>query len=79
VSNGETTVDLQRLERLLALLLVKQMKDSSQQEQIATLSRAGLANQEIAALLGTSGAVVSQQLYSAKNTRPKSRTSKKRT
>jgi DNA-binding NarL/FixJ family response regulator len=79
VSNGETTVDLQRLERLLALVLLKQMKDSSQQEQIVSLSRAGLANQEIAALLGTSGAVVSQQLYSAKNTRRKSRTSKRRT
>jgi DNA-binding CsgD family transcriptional regulator len=78
VSNAEEIPDFNRLERLLALLLLDQMKETSQQERIVALSRAGFANQEIAALLGTSGPVVSQQLYSAKNTRGKSRVAKKR-
>lgn len=57
----DTTVD--RTERLLAALLLQQMKGASQKEKALQLSVAGFTNVEIADLLGTSPQVVAQHLY----------------
>ena len=56
----------ERLERLLALLLLAQLKGASQREKIIQLSLAGFSNVEIADLLQTTAAVVYQRLYEAK-------------
>ncbi len=52
-----------RLEKLLALLLLHQLKTASQAEKALNLSLAGFTNTEIADLLQTTSAVVSQSLY----------------
>ena len=57
----EDTTD--RLERLLALLLLQQLRDAPQREKIMQLSLAGFTNVEIADLLETTSAVVAQELY----------------
>lgn len=55
--------DLERIERLLALILLHDLKDAPQAEKAKVLSRAAFSNKEIADLLGTSKSVVAQQLY----------------
>ena len=55
-----------RAERLLALVLLQQMKASPQRDKILQLSLAGFTNTEIADLLQTTSAVVSQSLYAAR-------------
>jgi len=55
-----------RTERLLALILLQNLKGSSQQTKVVELSVAGFSNFEIADLLQTSGAVVAQSLYEAR-------------
>lgn len=45
--------DTDRVERLLALLLLGQMKGSTQREKIHQLNLAGFSNVEIANILGT--------------------------
>jgi len=57
-----------RLTNLLALFLVKGMK---QADQIDTLSRVGFKPAEVAALLGTTGNTVSVTLYQQKRARTK--------
>ena len=57
---------ISRSERLLALLVLHNMGDASQVEKTVMLSRAQFTNGEIADLLGTSTAVVSQNLYSSR-------------
>ena len=57
---------LERVERLLALLLVHEMKGTSQREKAQQLSVAGFTNTEIADLLQTSAAVIATNLYSAR-------------
>jgi predicted transcriptional regulator len=56
----------ERVERLLALLLVQNMKTSNTAAKARELSIAGFTNVEIADLLGTTAAVVSQSLYAAR-------------
>jgi predicted transcriptional regulator len=58
--------DTDRVERLMALLLLSEMKSASQQEKAVALSIAGFTNYEIADLLQTTAAVVSQSLYAAR-------------
>jgi predicted transcriptional regulator len=58
--------DSSRTEYLLALILLNQMKTSSQRDKIVQLSLAGFSNTEIADLLQISAAVVSQSIYSAR-------------
>jgi DNA-binding CsgD family transcriptional regulator len=58
-----------RTERLLALILLQQMKGASQREKILQLSVAGFTNVEIADVLQTTPAVVSQSLYEARRGR----------
>lgn len=62
-----------RTERLLALLLLQQMKGSSQSEKALHLSLAGFTNTEIADLLQTTAAVVAQSLYQVRRQGPRRR------
>jgi len=55
-----------RVERLLALLLLQNMKTANTGTKARELSIAGFTNVEIADLLGTTAAVVSQSLYAAR-------------
>jgi DNA-directed RNA polymerase specialized sigma24 family protein len=52
-----------RIEKLLALLLLQQMKVGPQRDKALQLSLAGFTNTEIADLLQTTAAAVAQQLY----------------
>lgn len=65
-----------RLERLLALILINQMQKMSQQEKALQLNIAGFSNTEIADLLDTTAGVVAQVLYTAR--RGSTRRSKKK-
>lgn len=69
--------DTERMERLLALILLNQMKGGSQRDKVLELNRAGFSNLEIADLLQTTTAVVSQQLYAARRTGGKKQRSPK--
>jgi DNA-directed RNA polymerase specialized sigma24 family protein len=53
-----------RVERLLALLLVREVK--TQREKIVQLNVAGFTNTEVADLLQTTSAVVNSELYAAR-------------
>ena len=69
-----------RAEKLLALLLLQQLKSSSQREKALHLSLAGFTNTEIADLLQTTTGVVAQSLYEARRKpvkKPKPRASRK--
>jgi hypothetical protein len=52
-----------RIERILAQILVITMKDASLGDKAVSLSRAGFDPSEIAALIGASPGSVRQQLY----------------
>ena len=58
-----------RTERLLALVLVNQMKGASQREKIIQLNLAGFTNVEIADILQTTTAAVVQELHATKKTK----------
>ena len=69
-----------RVERLLALLLLQQVKAAPQREKALHLSIAGFTNTEIADLLQTTAGVVAQSLYEARRkpkTKQKSQGSRK--
>lgn len=55
-----------RIERLLALILLNQMKGTSQREKAIQLNLAGFSNVEIANLLETKATVVAQVLYESR-------------
>ena len=61
--------DNDRVERILALLLLQSMDSASQQDKIVQLSLVGFTNFEIADLLQTTTGVVAQSLYAARATR----------
>jgi DNA-directed RNA polymerase specialized sigma24 family protein len=58
-----------RTDRLLALVLLNQMKEAPQRDKIIQLNLAGFTNVEIADILQTTTAVVAQELYAAKKTK----------
>lgn len=63
-----------RLEKLVAMMVLMQMRDATQREKAVLMSRAGFSNPEIAELLDTKPNVVAQHLYASKNrklTRPR--------
>jgi len=60
---------MERVERLLALLLVQNVKNK--QEKAVQLSIAGFSNTEIADILQTSGGVIAQFLYTSRKSRGK--------
>jgi len=62
---------LERVERLLALLLIQNAKPANTTAKARELSIAGFTNVEIADLLGTTAAVVGQSLYAARKGRKK--------
>jgi len=70
---------LSRTEALLAQLLLHNMGSSGQQKKAAALRAVGLSNVDIAQLMGTTAAVVSQVLYQARRGRAKSATRSTRT
>lgn len=55
-----------RVERLLALVLIQQLKGASQRDKILQLNLAGFSNVEIADILQTTTATVAQSVYEAK-------------
>jgi DNA-directed RNA polymerase specialized sigma24 family protein len=55
-----------RLERLLALILLNQMKGSPQKEKVRALNLAGFSNVEIADIIETTPEKVAKSLYQAK-------------
>lgn len=55
-----------RIERLLALLLLQNMRTANTATRAKELSVAGFTNAEIADLLQTNPAVISQSLYAAR-------------
>jgi DNA-directed RNA polymerase specialized sigma24 family protein len=60
-----------RIERLLALLLMNSMKGTTTAERVKQLNLAGFTNVEIADLLDIKSAVVSQRLYEGRKKRKK--------
>lgn len=60
---------IDRVERLLGLILLQYMKGTSQLEKASQLSAAGFTNIEIADLLGTTAQVIAQHLYVAKKSK----------
>lgn len=68
---------IERVEKLLALQLMHDMQDASQAEKVMILSKVGFGNAEIAGILGTTSAVVSQQLFRQRAGRKKKKTKKK--
>jgi len=52
-----------RMEKLLAMLILEHMKDRPQRDKVRVLNLAGLSNVEIADLLDTTAQVVAQILY----------------
>jgi DNA-binding NarL/FixJ family response regulator len=58
--------EISRTERLLAYLLLERMGDRSQEYKAVRLVRAGFSNAEIADLLETTTATVTQTLYVAR-------------
>ncbi len=61
MASDSASVD--RIEKLLAALLLHSMKGAPQREKAAQLNMVGFTNVEIADLLQTSAAVVGQYLY----------------
>jgi DNA-directed RNA polymerase specialized sigma24 family protein len=61
--------DRNRVECLLAMLLLKQMEKATDRERMQALALAGLTNSEIATLTGKNAATVKQQLYLARSKR----------
>ncbi len=66
-----------RIEGLLALILLNQIKDQSDQKKAEALNLAGFTAIEIADFLNTSTSVVRQHIYVAKKSRSKPKTKKK--
>jgi hypothetical protein len=62
-----------RVEKLLTMLLLEQLGAASQGHKIDVLLRADFKNAEIAALIGTTSAVVAQTAYAAKKLKSKKR------
>ena len=58
----------ERVERILAILLLNNMKGASQREKAVVLNLAGFSNIEIADVLQTNSKVVSQHLYTSRKT-----------
>ena len=61
-----TMARMERVERLLALLLIQNMKTANLASKARELSIAGFTNVEIADILGTTSAVIGQSLYAAR-------------
>ena len=67
----ESAKGIDRVERLLALLLLQNMKTANTATKAQGLSMAGFTNVEIADILGTTAAFISQSLYMARKEKKK--------
>jgi len=70
--------NIDRVERLLALILLQSMEGASKREKILKLNLAGFSNVEIADLIQTTTAVISQTIYEGKKSRNKSQETPKK-
>ncbi len=66
---AQTVLGTDRIERLLALLLLQRMKGSSQRDRAVVLSLAGFSNTQIADLLETRATVIASTLSQARRRR----------
>jgi len=62
-----------RIERLLAILVIQNMKGATQADKALQLSLAGFTNVEIGNLLQTTQAVIGQHLYTARKKKKKAK------
>lgn len=53
----------ERLEKILAMMLVKSMEDANQADRAFALSACGFSNADIAEMLGTTQGTINQLLY----------------
>jgi topoisomerase IA-like protein len=67
-----------RTEALLATIVIQNMGTASQAEKCVALNRIGLNNSDIADILGTTTAVVSQSLYTARKSKGSSKSTVKK-
>lgn len=65
----EESRGVERLERILAAVLLHSMKGAPQREKAVQLSVVGFSNVEIADLLQTSAPVVAQYLYEVRKSK----------
>ncbi len=63
--------DFDRIEKLLSLILLNQIKDRNMEEKALTLSLAGFSNLEIANLLETTTGTIAVRLSEAKKSKKK--------
>jgi hypothetical protein len=68
---SDQLVSADRIEKLLALLLLHDLKGMPQRDKAVQLSMVGFSNVEIADLLQTSAAVISQYLYEVRKKKKK--------
>jgi DNA-directed RNA polymerase specialized sigma24 family protein len=68
---SEELASTDRIEKILALLLLHNLKGMPQRDKAVQLSLAGFSNVEIADLLQTSAAVVAQYLYEVRKKKKK--------
>jgi hypothetical protein len=65
--------ELERIERILALLLLETLKTAPQREKAWKLNQAGFSNVEIAELLNTKPAVIATHIYDSKKAKTKNK------
>jgi DNA-directed RNA polymerase specialized sigma24 family protein len=68
---ADDITSVERVEKILAALLLQNMKGASQREKVVQLSLVDFSNVEIADLLDTSAAVVAQYLYEVRKKKKK--------
>jgi DNA-directed RNA polymerase specialized sigma24 family protein len=68
---SEELASTDRIEKILALLLLHNLKGMPQRDKAVQLSLVGFSNVEIADLLQTSAAVVAQYLYEVRKKKKK--------
>jgi hypothetical protein len=73
-----TEHSLRRIEKLLSALLLQGLADAPQADKAHALHLSGVSNADIALLLGTTTAVVSQQLYSKRQSKAQRPAAKKK-
>ncbi|MBN8279933.1 MAG: hypothetical protein J0M16_04945 [Gammaproteobacteria bacterium] len=60
------------------MILLNELSDAGQAEKAQALRRAAFSNSEIADLLGTTAAVVAQQLYTKRSRASKKKTARRK-
>ena len=71
MKTADESILTDRIERLLAMLLIQNMKGATQADKALQLSLAGFTNVEIGNLLQTSQGVIGQHLYTARKKKSK--------